>query len=58
MVYIAHAEDFPEHHPHPLLKWFEAEIEEWGSTNPVTPLAKLPVKPEDFPYLEQVQFYL
>jgi len=58
MVYIANAEDFPEHRPYPLLDWFDAEIEEWGSANPVTPLAKLPVKPEDFPYLDKVQFYL
>ncbi len=58
MIYIARAEDFPEHHPYPLLDWFDAEIEEWGSATPVTPLAKLPVKPEDFPYLDKVQFYL
>ncbi len=58
MVYIAAAEDFPEHRPYPLLDWFDVEIEEWGSANPVTPLAKLPVKPGDFPYLDNVQFYL
>jgi hypothetical protein len=58
MVYIANAGDFPEHHPYPLLEWFDAEIEEWGSALPVTPLAMLPVKPEDFPYLDKVQYYL
>ena len=58
MIYIARAEDFPEHHPYPLLDRFDAEIEEWGSATPVTPLARLPVKPEDFPYLDKVQFYL
>jgi hypothetical protein len=58
MVYVANAKDFPEHRPYPLLEWFEAEIEEWGSALPVTPLAKLHVKPEDFPYLDKVQFYL
>jgi hypothetical protein len=58
MVYIARAEDFPHHRPFPLLDWFDAEVEEWGSTQPVTPLMKLPVKPEDFPYLDKVQFYL
>lgn len=58
MVYIANAGDFPEHRPYPLLHWFDAEVEEWGSARPVTPLAKLPVKPEDFPYLDKVQFYL
>ena len=58
VVYIASARDFPEHRPYPLLDWFDAEIEEWGSAVPVTPLAKLAVRPEDFPYLDQVQFYL
>ena len=36
----------------------DAEIEEWGSTQPVTPLAKLRVSPRDFPYLDKVQFSL
>jgi hypothetical protein len=58
MVYIANAADFPEHRPYPLLDWFDAEIEEWGSTSPVIPLAKLPVKPLDFPYRDKVQFFL
>lgn len=58
MIYIAHAEDFPEHHAIPLLDRFDAEFEEWGSASPVMPLARLPVKPEDFPYLDKVQFYL
>jgi len=58
MIYIARAEDFPEHRPYPLLQKFDAEIEEWGSADPVVPLAKLSVKPEDFPYLDKVQFYL
>jgi hypothetical protein len=58
MVYIARAADFPDHRPYPLLDWFEAEIEEWGSSNPVTPLARLAVTPQDFPYLDKVQFWL
>jgi len=58
MVYIANAKEFPEHRHYPMLDWLDAEIEEWGSANPVTPLAKLPVKPEDFPYLDKVQFRL
>jgi hypothetical protein len=58
MIYIAKAEEFPDHHPYPLLAWLDAEIEEWGSVNPITPLAKLRVKPEDFPYLDKVQFRL
>jgi len=58
MVYIANASDFPEHRPYPVLDWFDAEIEEWGSAEPVIPLVKLPVTPSDFPYLDKVQFYL
>ena len=58
MVYIAQAKEFPDHRPYPLLDWFNAEIEEWGSVNPVTPLATLAVRPEDFPYLDKVQFRL
>lgn len=58
MVYIAKASDFPEHRPYPLLDWFDAEIEEWGSADPVIPLARLPVIPLDFPYLDKVQFFL
>jgi hypothetical protein len=58
IIYIAKAEQFPFHRPYPLLEWLDAEIEEWGSVNPVTPLAKLQVKPEDFPYLDKVQFQL
>ena len=58
MIYLARAEDFPEHRPYPVLDWFDAEIEEWGSARPVTPLARLPVVPQDFPYLGKVQFHL
>jgi hypothetical protein len=58
MVYIARAEDFPDKRPYPILDWFDAEIEEWGSAQPVTPLARLKVTPSDFPYLDQVQFCL
>lgn len=58
MLYITHAKDFPDKRPYPILDWFDGEIEEWGSTNPVTPLAKIRVSPRDFPYLDQVQFSL
>jgi len=58
MIYIARAKDFPDKRPYPLLDWFDGEIEEWGSTKPVTPLARIKVKPEDFPYFDQVQFNL
>jgi hypothetical protein len=58
MIYIAHAGDFPDKRPYPLLDHFNAEIEEWGSTNPVAPLARIKVNPNDFPYLDAVQFVL
>lgn len=57
-MYIGRAEDFPDRRPFPLLDFFNAEIEEWGSTKPITPLARIKVKPEDFPYLPLVQFRL
>lgn len=58
MMYVTRAEDFPDKRPFPLLDYFNAEVEEWGSTNPITPLVRIRVKPEDFPYLTQVQFNL
>ena len=58
MIYICRAEDFPDKRPFPILNWFNGEVEEWGSTKPVTPLAKISVSPNDFPYLNQVQFSL
>jgi hypothetical protein len=58
MIYICHAEDFPDKRPFPILNWLNGEVEEWGSTKPVKPLAKLPISPSDFPYLNQVQFSL
>jgi len=58
MIYITRAQDFPDKRPYPALNWFDAEIEEWGSTQPVTPLAKIRVAPRDFPYLDQVQYLL
>lgn len=58
MLYIARASEFPDKRPYPILDWFDGEIEEWGSTQPVTPLARLRVMPHDFPYLGRVQFSL
>lgn len=58
MIYIAHAQDFPDKRPYSILDWSEGEIEGWGSTQPVTPLARIRVAPHDFPYLDQVQFSL
>lgn len=57
-IYIARAADFPDKRPYPLLDHFNAEIEEWGSTKSIVPLARIKVQPEEFPYLEQVQFNL
>lgn len=58
MLYIARAQDFPDKRPYPVLDWFDGEIEEWGSTRPVSPVARIRVAPQDFPYLNQVQFSL
>ncbi len=57
-IYLARAADFPDKRPFALLDWFNAEIEEWGSTTPVIPLARLAVSPQDFPYLDRVRFCL
>lgn len=58
MMYIARAQDFPDKRLYPILDWFDGEIEEWGSAQPVTPVARLRVSPRDFPYLNQVQYSL
>lgn len=58
MIYITRPQDFPDKRPFPILDWFDAEIEEWGSTQPVSPLARIRVSPQDFPYLDKVQFSL
>lgn len=58
MIYIARADDFPDKRTFPLINQSNAEIEEWGNTNPVALLARIKVKPEDVPYLNQVQFNL
>ncbi len=58
MIYITRAQDFPDKRSYPMLDWFNAEIEEWGSTNPVSPLPTIRVSPRDFPYLDKVQFSL
>jgi hypothetical protein len=56
MIYIVRREDFPSRHKIKMLEPFGAEFEEWGSREPVTPLARIPVEPEDFPYLDRVAF--
>ena len=57
-IYIARAGDFPDKRPYPILDWFDGEIEEWGSSGPVKPLARMRVSPQDFPYLDKIQFCL
>jgi hypothetical protein len=56
MMYICRAEDFPSRRVIPILKFLGGEVEEWGSEQPVQPLAKITVAPSDFPFLGQVQF--
>ena len=58
MIYIARTADFPDKRSLPLLETFNAEIEEWGSTKPVAPLAHIKIGPQDFPYFDKVQFNL
>lgn len=55
-LYLARAEDFPSRHRIPALNFFGGDFEEWGSADPVTPLAKIAVEPQDFPYLDRVQY--
>lgn len=58
MIYICRADDFPEKRPEPILDLLNGEVEEWGSTKPVKPLARIPVMPNDFPYLNDVAYSL
>ena len=57
-MYITRPENFPHKRPFPFLDYLNAEIEEWGSTDPIVPLARIKVQPQDFPYLDRVQFNL
>ena len=56
MIYICPAEHFTHRRDIPILNLLNGDIEEWGSTNSIQPLAKLNVSPSDFPFLEHVQF--
>ncbi|RME90255.1 MAG: hypothetical protein D6770_02820, partial [Anaerolineae bacterium] len=58
VVYLCRAADFPHRHRLPLDALLQLEFEEWGSERPVRPLAWIPVVPEDFPYLDAVEFIL
>jgi hypothetical protein len=56
IIYLARGEDFPSRHRMAVLDIFDGDIDEWGSPDPVTPLAVIRVEPKDFPYLDQVQY--
>lgn len=56
MIYLCRAEDFPSRRVIPILKFLGGEAEEWGSEQPVRPLAKIAIAPSEFPFLHQVQF--
>ena len=58
MMYLARPESYPNRRGQGVLKWFDAEIEEWGSTGPVAPILRVAVKPEEFPYLDRVGYRL
>lgn len=55
-LYFFRADDFATRHRNRALNLFGGEIEEWGSAEPVKPIAKIRVEPQDFPYLDQVQY--
>jgi hypothetical protein len=55
-LYFARVENFTFRHKIPTLNFFGGDYEEWGSAEPVKPLAKVQVEPKDFPYLDQVQY--
>lgn len=57
-LYIANADDFPEVRSNGLFDLFDISVEEWGCMDPVQPLAKISVSPEDFPFLEQVDYVI
>lgn len=57
-LFLAKAQDFPSRHKIPMLNFFGGDFEEWGSIQEVTPLAKVQVEPQDFPYLDQVEYCL
>jgi hypothetical protein len=53
-IYILPREGFILQPPHPLGDFIIHELH-WANLNPVKPLAKLKVLPEDFPFLSQVR---
>lgn len=57
-IYLARAEDFPSRHKLAGLNFFGGDLEEWGSPEKVKPVAKMQVEPQDFPFLDKVQYCL
>jgi len=56
-IYLLPAELFPERDSTWNLGFARVSIEQWGTQEPVTPLARLHVRPDDFPYLNKVQAF-
>jgi hypothetical protein len=54
-IYLLPAEPFQEQDKTWNLGVARVSIEQWGSRQPVAPIARLHVRPEDFPYLSKVQ---
>jgi hypothetical protein len=57
-IYLCRAVDFPSRRDEPFFRFLGVEAEEWGSAQPVQPLARIALDPTDFPYLPQVEFVL
>lgn len=53
-IYLLPGDSF-EQQPRQRSRGVEIELAQWASLTPVKPLAKLPVKPEDFPFLTQIR---
>jgi hypothetical protein len=55
VVYILLKEGFAVEPPNQVAGGFTVQDPHWANLNAVKPLAKLKVKPEDFPFLEQIR---
>jgi len=58
MVYLLSAANFQQRHQKKILEIMGAEFEEWGSSIPMDVMIKVPVSPEDFPYMDRVEYTL
>ena len=57
-IYLCRALDFPSRRRDKLYTALGLEVEEYGSAQPVNPLARITVEPAVFPYLDKVEFVL